>query len=490
MRWGRVARKTGLGLLGLAALLILVLCINALRVERVPERPEKAASLGADLEAASARLARAVGFRTVATAEGTPQDPESFRGLHRLLEESYPQVHRSLERETVNDFSLIYRWPGTDPDLPPILLTAHQDVVPENGEWSRPAFTGQVEGGFVWGRGTLDDKVSVLGILEAVELLLAGGFQPRRTVYLAFGQDEEISGVQGAQAIAGLFAERGLRFWFVLDEGSPLGEGLVPGVAGAVALIGTAEKGYLSVELQARTAGGHSSMPSRASATIVLGEALRRIMDEADRTRMDPPFTDMLAALKPHMGFLGRMILANLWLFEPLILDQMGRIPEARAMISTTAALTIAEAGEADNVLPSHARAVVNLRLLPGLTVEKALQRVEEVVGSEEISVTQYGAANDPSPISDPQSDSYRVLARTVREVFPDALVLPTLVVAATDARHYVGLAEQVYRFLPTRLAPEDLHRLHGVDERIAVENYGEIIDFYGRLILNAAGER
>lgn len=488
MRWGRIAVRGLLGLVAVIVVLAGVLAVRAYLLERPTAASASSPELGVDVEAASQRLAEAVRLRTEADAEGLPKDPQSFLDLQRLLQESYPLAQGALERELVNDFSLIYRWPGSDSALAPILLTAHQDVVPENGTWSKPAFSGLVEDGYLWGRGTLDDKVSVLGILEAVEALLAQDFRPERTVYLAFGQDEEINGTQGAQTMAGLFRERGIRFWFALDEGSPIGEGLVPGVEGPVALIGTAEKGYLSVELVAETPGGHSSMPSRNSAILVLLQALDRLAADADKAELGPPFSDSLDAVAPHLGFLGRVVLANLWLFGPVVIDQMMAMPEARAMISTTEAVTVIGAGEADNVLPSRASAIVNYRLLPGTTVAATLERIRAVIDDAQITVSQVGEANDPSPISDPESESYRLLRRTVEEVFPDALAIPTLVIAATDARHYVGVADQVYRFLPTRLGAEDLSRLHGVDERIAIENYAEIIDFYGQLLRNAAG--
>jgi len=468
--------------------LFAALCVKAYLFAPAEEPAAVADPIAVEGEAAALRLSRAVTFQTLSQAPGTPVDPQAFRDFHRFLEASYPGVHRALERESVNEFSLVYRWPGSDPALEPILLIAHQDVVPPNGDWSRPPFSGLIEDGFVWGRGTLDDKVSVLGLLEAAEILLAAGFAPRRTIYLAFGHDEEIDGRNGAQAIARRFEEAGLRFAFVLDEGSPIGMGLVPGIAGAAALIGTAEKGYLSVELTASTSGGHSSMPSRASAVRVLAEGLMRLWHDADEASLAPPFTDTLDALAPRLPFLPRLVVANHWLFEPLLVGEFASLPETNAMLVTTGTVTVLEAGQADNVMPSHARAVVNYRLLPGTTAAAQLARIERVLDDPAIAVEQLGQASDPAPVVDIETESYRLLSRSVRQVFPDAAVLPTIVIAATDSRHYVGLADAVYRFLPTRLAAEDLTRMHGLDERIAIENYLEIIRFYAQLMKNAAG--
>jgi len=488
MRWRRLLLWP-LAFIGVAiTVLFAFLCVNAFLVAEVEDGPPPPERIQVKIDGATSRLAESIRFETLSEPPGIPADPQAFVAFHRFLETSYPRVHRALEREIVNDFSLIYRWQGSDSNERPILLIAHQDVVPPNGEWSRPPFSGLVEDDFIWGRGSLDDKVSMLGILEAVELLLEAGFEPRRTIYLAFGHDEEISGKNGAQAIARLFRERGIHFSFVLDEGSPIGVGLVPRIDRPVALIGTAEKGYLSVELNARTSGGHSSMPSRASAIRVMGEALIKLLEHADRGSLNPPFTDSLEALAPHLDFFARIVVANHWLFEPILVDQLMQLPETQAMISSTGTVTVIEGGQVDNVMPSHARAVVNFRLLPGTTVEAQLARIRSLIDDPAISVEQLGEASDPSPISDPDSESYRLLSRTVRQIFPDALVVPTIVIAATDSRHYVSVADAVYRFLPTRLAAGDLSRMHGVDERISISNYVEIIRFYAQLIRNSAG--
>lgn len=485
MKWTRLSSKTfkavGLALCVLAAVLV----FNALRAVPAGDATRPAVEIEIDSKAAAVRLAASIRFKTLSKAPGVPVDPQSFIDFRGFLEASYPATHRLLKREIVNAYSLIYRWAGSDPNAKPILLLAHQDVVPPNGKWTKPPFAGLIEDGYIWGRGSLDDKVSVLGILEAVEFLIAAGFEPRRTIYLAFGHDEEIDGKNGAQEIAALFKRRGIRFAFALDEGSPIGVGLVPGLKRPVALIGTSEKGYLSVELTAKTTGGHSSIPSRASAVRVLGEALMKLWRDGDRAHLRPPFSQTLDAVTPHYEFLARLVLANRWLFDPILSGQLEKIPEARAMISTTGAVTIMQAGNKDNVLPSTARSVINYRLLPGTTAKAMLARIRRIVGDPAITIRQFGGASDPSPVADPNSASFKLLLRTTRQVFPDALVAPTLVIAATDARHYGGVADQVYRFLPTRLTAKDLPRMHGVDERIAIENYDEIIRFYVQLLRN-----
>ncbi len=464
-----------------------VLAVNAWRIAPGAPSTLPADAISFQVEPAAARLAQAVTFRTIAKAPGEPVDPQAFLALHAFLARSFPRVHGELRRETIGDYSLLYRWGGDDPALEPILLMGHMDVVPTLGKWTHPPFAATIASGFVWGRGTLDDKVSVLGILEAVEHLLARGVRPRRTVYLAFGHDEEIDGRNGAARIVARLKEQGVRLKYVLDEGSPIVTGVVPGIAQPVALIGTAEKGYLSLELIARTTGGHSSMPSRNSAVQVLGEAFDRLRANPPALEFRPPMSQTLDHLAPHFPFLARVLVANRWLFGPLLLSELGKVPESKSMITTTMALTLVHAGQKDNVLPDEARAVINFRLLPGETAAAFTAKVRTIVGDPAIEVAQYGAAVDPSPVANVDSEAFRQLAATVRQIFPDAIVAPALVIAATDARHYATVADQVFRFLPTRLAEQDLARMHGVDERVSIANYGEIIRFYIQLILNTA---
>ncbi len=480
---GRALAALGILFVALASVLVVVAWRAVPNELSVPP----AAPATVDAAAAASRLGAAIRLRTIAKSPGDPLDPQAFRDLHALLERSYPNVHRQLHRDIIAQYSLLFRWEGTDPKLKPILLMGHMDVVPALGKWTQPPFSGAVADGYVWGRGALDDKVSVLGILEAVEHLLGAGFRPRRTVYLAFGHDEEIAGQNGARSIVAHLKREGVRLETVLDEGSPIVAGIVPGIARPVALIGTAEKGYLSVELIARTSGGHSSMPSLHSAIMVLGRAFERLRADSPPSMLRPPMSQTLDHLAPHFSFVPRLVIANRWLTEPVLLAQFEKLPETNAMIRTTLAVTVVNAGEKDNVLPGTAHAIMNLRLLPGDTVAGTLVNMRATLAGTGVEVRQYGDAIDPSPVSDSKSDGYRRLAVTVRQVFPEAIVAPALVIAATDARHYTGIADNVFRFLPTRLGAKDMGRMHGRDERISVDNYGEIIRFYAQFLRNSA---
>ncbi|HEY7213736.1 MAG TPA: M20 family peptidase [Thermoanaerobaculia bacterium] len=485
--------KRAFAILGLVlAVLVIVLVLRTALVKSRQIRAAPVNDLAIDSRAAAGRLAGAIRFPTVSHEDGRNVEAAAFRGLHEYLQRNFPRVHAALTRETVAGYSLLYTWKGSDPGLAPILLMSHQDVVPvEPGtekDWTHPAFSGLIDGGYVWGRGTLDDKVGVLAILEAAETLLARGFQPQRTVYFAFGHDEEVSGVKGAAAIASLLERRGVRPELILDEGGVIAEGMVPGVARPVALISTAEKGYVSVELVAEDAGGHSSMPPRHGAIGKLAAAIERLEDNPMPARIDGATERSFEYLAPEMPFGPRLVLANLWLFDPLAKRQFAADPPGNARIRTTAAATIFAAGVKENVLPHRARAVVNFRILPGDTIADVLRHVRETVGSG-IHASPTGVArNEPSPESDTGAPGFALIQRTLAQILPGTIVAPNLLSGGTDTKHYARLSRNVYRFLPIRMKEEDLGRLHGTNERVGVENYGEIVRFYAQLLRNGAG--
>jgi carboxypeptidase PM20D1 len=478
----------------LASLLVLVLAVCLLRMillkSQQVQRVEPVTDLRIDARAAAERLAGALRFPTISHENGQNMDAAAFAGLRRYLEQSFPKVHTTLTRETVGGDSLLYTWKGKQPSLPPILLLGHQDVVPvepgTEGSWTHPAFSGVLDGTWVWGRGALDDKVGVLGLLEAAETLLAAGFQPDRTVYLAFGHDEEVGG-HGAAAIAALLKIRGVRPAFLLDEGGAIMEGAIPGIERPAAMIGTAEKGSLSVELVAESAGGHSSMPLRHGAIGKLAAAIVKLEEHPMPAHLEGATRRSYQYLAAELPFGQRFLLANLWLFSPLIEAQADADPATAARLRTTTAPTIFQAGVKENVLPHQARAVVNFRILPGDTVAGVLHHVRATIGPG-IRVRAAGTLNgEASPESDVRAPEFGVLQRTLAQTFPGAVVAPNLLAGATDSRHYRDLTPNVYRFVPMRLKPADLARLHGRDERIGIRNYGEIVRFYAQLLRNGA---
>lgn len=481
------------GLLTLLLVLVGVVTLVLLRTVRLspPQVPEAALSPPkVDAIAAAHRLAASLRFRTVSHEDRSRTERPAFVALNDYLATAFPLVHRALDREVVNDLSLLYRWEGSDPSLAPLLLLAHLDVVPPSPsgrEWTHPPFEGSIAEGYVWGRGAMDMKVAALGIMEAVERLLRDKFEPRRPLLLAFGHDEEIGGDDGGRAIAGLLHERGVRPALILDEGMAIVEGAVPGVSKPVAFIGIAEKGYVSVELIAGGEGGHSSMPPAQTAVGVVASAIESLQTHPFPVHLDGPARDMLEFLAPEMPFLPRLAIANLWLFEPVIADRLDRQPATRALIRTTMAPTMFQGSVKDNVLPTRARAVVNLRVHPAERVAEAVDRIERTISDPRVTVRPLeGPVSEPSPSSPVRSRAFAVLHRTIVEMFPEVAVAPTLTLGATDSRHYARLGGPIYRFVPLRLALADTVRIHGIDERIAVENYGEVIGFYVNLIRNA----
>ena len=484
--------KKALAVLGLLLLaLIAVVLVRTALVHSHQIAAEPVTDISIDAGAAAERLAAAVRFPTV-SHDGGQVEREAFLGLHEHLVRSFPLVHARLTREVVADYSLLYTWKGKNPNAAPILLLSHQDVVPvEPGterSWTHPPFSGAIADGFIWGRGTLDDKPGVLGLLEAVETLLTRGFQPERTVLLAFGHDEEVSGIHGARQVAALLRQRGVKPEFILDEGGAIAEGMVEGVKPPIALIGTAEKGYVSVDLVAKTEGGHSSMPPRHTAIGRLAAVIHELEEDQMPARIDGATKKSFEFLAPEMPFGPRLFLSNLWLFGPLARRTFSDDPAANSRIRTTTAATIVQGGVKENVLPLEARAVVNFRILPGDTVADVVEHVRAHAGPEVQVSARQATATEPSFESDVEAPAYRLIQTTVGQVFPGTLVSPNLLGGGTDTKHYKDLTRNIYRFLPVHIQKSDLARIHGTNERVSVESYAGTVRFFVQLLRNAAG--
>jgi carboxypeptidase PM20D1 len=445
-----------------------------------------------DTTALAQRLAGALRFKTISYQDSSQFDARAFTGFQQYLRTTFPKLHAALRLEKVNGYGLLYQWIGSDTSLAPILLLAHQDVVPveagTEAKWTEPPFEGRITAGYVWGRGALDDKGSLMATFEAVEHLLAAGARPRRTVYLAFGYDEEVGGRRGAAQIAALLASRNVHPYFVLDEGGALTTGLIPGIGGPVALVGIAEKGYVTVELTAHAAGGHSSMPPPQTAVGTLAAALTRLEDHPMPRAIRGPTAAMFDYLGPEMPLGPRLLLANRWLFGGMLAARFGATPQGDAMVRTTTAPTVLQAGVKENVLPSTARALVNFRILPGDSVAGVIEHVRSVVNDAAVDVRALeGNVTNASAVSDVDAEPFQLLARTIRQVIPGAVVTPWLVVGGTDSRHYGRLTPNVLRFVGASIGPDDLRRVHGTDERVGVQAYANAVRVYLQLLRNAA---
>ncbi|GAB3932267.1 M20 family peptidase [Larkinella terrae] len=477
-------------LIGLV-ILVAVLLVNMLRFsskQLTDVAPPAAVSVG---DSAVHRLVKALQLRTVSYSDYSLTDTTQFEQFLKLLEQSFPRIHRQLKRETFNQYGLLYEWKGRNPALKPVLLTGHYDVVPviqgTQKMWKRPPFGGLSEGGFLYGRGTLDDKSSVLAQLEAVEWLLGTGFQPERTIMLAYGQDEEVTGFRGAQTIAAALERRKIALEYVLDEGGIIKTDGIPGLTKPVALIGIGEKGYASIELTTVSKGGHSSMPPKQTSIGLVADAVSKLEKHPFPARLDAGLDQMFTFIGPEMPFGQRIVFANQWLFAPIIRRIMAQSNSGNATLRTTTAPTIFQAGVKDNVLPIEATATINFRILPGETVESVVEHVREVIDDERIQVNVLKKfISQPSPMSDPAALGFERIHQTIKGVFPETIVTPYLTLGGTDSRFYARVCPQIYRFSPTPMNDEDTQRIHGTNERISQKDYQNMIRFYATLIKNS----
>ncbi len=467
------------------ATLVLVLVVRTLGVRPTRSTSARAPQLELDRRMVSLRLSEALQLQTISSRDPDAYHLAQMEALVDLIEESYPRVLSSVEYER-SEGSIVLRWEGSEPDLAPLLLLAHLDVVPvEPGteeDWTWPPFSGEISTGLIWGRGALDDKSSALAMLEAVNVMIGEGRRPRRSVLLSFGFDEEIGGDGGARARAERFAAEGLEPFLVLDEGQAVLEGIVPGVSAPVGAVGVVEKGYATIRLSVAGEGGHASMPPRETPLGILGAALARLEERPLEAHYAGPASHFLESLASELPLAQRAAVANGWLFDPLLTRLLSRAPQTDALLRTTTAVTTASGGVAENVLPERAEATVNFRVHPSDSVAEVVEHAREVIDDERVEVELLPGAFEPSATSPTTGEPWWLLQRCIEECFEGAVVAPALVVGATDSRHYAGLGAPVYRFAPLRLESADVARLHGVDERISIEDYVAMIRFYVQL--------
>jgi carboxypeptidase PM20D1 len=440
------------------------------------------------------RFRAAVRIKTDWPEAAAPGDTRAEAPLTRFqdfLAESYPAFHRAAERRVLGPYSLVYRWPGAEGEAggaeKPVLILAHYDVVPaETENWSLDPFGADLKDGYVYGRGTLDMKGILIGIMEAAERLSAGGFKPRKDIWFAFGGDEERTGIQGAKRTAAWFAEQGISFSWILDEGTPIADGMIRGITSPLGLFGIEEKGYLSLNLIVAQKPGHASRPPRIQAAAVLARALERIAKRPFPFRLTSTvegfFRDLSGLAPRPMGAL----MAHARLLGPLFFAVVAGSADIASMLRTTVAITQLEGSAADNVMPSSVRAVVNLRLLHPWTIESAIGYMKKIIGDERVEVSIHGLGTGPVPANPEHTrcggPGWKEMAEALETACPGTPALPFLMVATTDSRHYQELSKSIFRFSPHRLKPEELARIHGHDERISIENFNRGLKFYEAL--------
>ena len=433
-------------------------------------------------------LSGAIQFRTVSNADPTMIDSAQFEKFIDFIAVTFPLVHANLNFERVNSYALLYEWKGKNTSLKPALLMGHYDVVPviQGTErlWEHKPFDGEIAQGYVYGRGALDDKTTVMGVLEAVEHLLKTGYKPERSLYLAFGHDEEVLGKYGGKEIASILKKRNVVLEYVLDEGGMIKQDGVEGLNKPIAMIGIAEKGYVTLRLTATGEGGHSSMPPPQTSIGDLAEAIDRLQKNPFPARLEGAAGYMLDYLAPEMPFTTNLAMSNRWLFSSAIIGSMEKTNSGNATVRTTTAPTILDAGLKENVLPIDATAKINFRILPGDSVAGVINYVKKVIKNDSIQVEVVGeSGTDPSFVSDTASVSFKLIHSTVKRCFPDVMVAPYLVVGATDSRYFKDLSLNIYRFMPVRFTDEDLKRFHGTNERISTEDFKNVVRFYVELI-------
>ena len=476
-------------LLALALLLAVILIRAYLHQPDVYEFKAEAA-LVLDETKAIENLSKSIQFQTISHPDYEKFDYEEFQRFLSWLETEYFQVFKNLEKKYLGK-TLLLKWQGEASDLNPILLTAHYDVVPVRADadsiWQESPFSGKIDSDYVWGRGALDDKSGVIAILEAVNYLLEKNFSPRRTVYLSFGHDEEIGGRRGAGKVTEFLLNEGVELEWTLDEGSFLLQDIIPGINKPVAVINVAEKGSLTIQVIGKAEGGHSSMPSSKSSVGYLAEALLKLENNPVPGKLEGISLGLFDEVSKQMPFQYKILFANLWLFEPLINNFLSDSPTMNAVIRTTTAPTMLSASNRLNVLASEAVGTVNFRLHPRDNPEKIINFVKDLISNENIEVKNLSAGTLASSVSDWETEGYRAISNSVREVYGDIIVAPGLMVGGSDSKHYAKAAKNSYRFNPFPLSANELSGLHGIDERIKKDDFLNGIRSYIKIIQSGA---
>ncbi len=428
------------------------------------------------------RLSRMIQIPTVSYQEADRIDRRAFEDFKVLLEAQYPEVDRVCDKSFHGRTGILYRWKGKSSQSP-VVLMSHYDVVPcDEALWTVEPFSGRIDDTYIWGRGTLDTKGTLCGIMEAAEALITNGFVPDNDIYLSFSGDEEISG-DSAPAIVSFLESQGVRPQLVLDEGGAIVENIFPGVKGPVAVIGTGEKGYLDVVLRMTGQGGHSSAPPPSSLVGQLSKAIVTLEEKPYPSRMTPPIRDMFDTLGRHSSILYRLVFANLWFFKPLLMKLFTKKGgEMNALIRTTTAVTMMNGSKAFNVLPPHAEAGINFRLLPGDSVADVVDYVKATVKNPNITIDCI-ESREASAVSPVNSKAWTAVKTAIHETWEGVVVAPYLMLAASDSRHFCRISEHVLRFSAMPLSKEERGLIHGNDERIKIETIVKTVDFFENVI-------
>jgi carboxypeptidase PM20D1 len=475
----------------LAALLLIIIVIGVTTYDDKQFHPTKSITpITVNEILATKRLSQAIQIATVSNDDLSKFKPEPFKNFAQFLQLSFPLIDKNAERTLINDYSIIYKFEGTNPALKPILLMGHMDVVSVDeitlDNWTHPPFKGVIENNTIYGRGAIDDKSTVMSLMEAMELTLSQNKTLARTVYFAFGHDEEVGGKLGAQAVAAYFDKKDISFEFVLDEGGViLKKGMMPNIDKEIAIIGIAEKGFVNIRLVVEQDGGHSSTPPENTGPGILAQAIVKLENNPFPANLN--FTNLtFEKIGYYADTSAQIAMANQWITGPLIESVLLANSKTAASIRTTTAVTMLSGSSKSNVLPTKSTAVVNFRVMPGETVDTVRNHVEQTIDDPRVSLEVF-MANNPSSVSQTHTYGFSLLEQTLREFDNEILVAPYMVQGGTDSKYFYNLSDAIYRFMRVKVDNDLLSGMHGIDERIPVDDYIKGIQFFHELIRKSA---
>ena len=433
---------------------------------------------------AIAHMSQAIQIPTETPNDLFQFDTSTFFQYRKFLEQTYPLIHKQLPRTIIDSFHYIYKWEGTDTSILPMVLMAHYDVVPVEATavklWKAKPYGGELKDNYIWGRGVLDDKSSMISILEATEAQLKIGFKPKQTIYLCFGGDEESNG-RGAASIVKYFENKHQKFDMVVDEGGGISTEDNKNIKQPVASIGVGEKGYVTLIMTAQKEGGHSSVPGEHTAIDILSRAIVKVKDNEMQPKIIAPIKSYIERISSYnTNFWEKVKQSNLWLFEKLVINDFSNDPHLNALVRTTIVPTVFNSGVRDNVIPTFATAYVNSRILPGETPNDVKAYVEKIINDTNIKVSIYpNYETMPSSTTDINSAAFKRVESAIKAVVKEVLVTPMLMVGATDSRNYRSISNGVVNFTPLT----DGKGYHGIDERMLVSDFQKCFNFYTLLI-------
>lgn len=502
-------------IVGIIIILIVLVAVLVIKIKTFPFAPTKdLANAPAELpinEKSVKRLSEAIQIPTISTVEYSETNFERFKEFHRFLETAYPTIFENLDTHIVNQYGLVFRWKGKKSAQKPLLFLSHYDVVPVNNydavqdstykpvfnitekavpltdyqdSWTYPPFSGAVANGRIYGRGTLDMKGMLIAILEAADELLEEGFQPEQDIYFAFGHDEEVSGRQGALKIAEYFKSQSIEFDAVYDEGgyvvSP--SSVIKSIDKAIALVGVAEKGFLTLEITVKGTGGHSSMPPHKGSLVLAAEIIEKLNTQQMPARITDPIEFFLKSVGGAMDFKSQLAIANQWLLKGTLINSLAKDAASNALVRTTTAITMAHSSDAPNVLSATTEVTVNFRILQGNSVQDVLDHVKNICDGYDVTYKVI-SSREPSKISDVNSPQFKKLEKVIQQNYPNALISSYLTIGGTDAYKYEIVSDNVFRFMPVEINQYDQRLIHNDNESITIENYMRMIHHFKLLM-------